>query len=232
MQGLCVVDFLIVLPSYRSASKLHERFIRELVRATGAGVVEPDAGSPNICHARCLLADTAYQAPESVHLWIDDDTIAKVDDALSLVEQCAAGKRIVGADYAAKESGTGRLTAGFGSGKRSYFAAGSTMPVKWLGFGMVAVHRTVLTAMIKELAPVRVRGRSVHPYFISAPDPKYGDYPSSDVWFCRRAAELGIQSWCDTRIRIMHEGPYSYGIEDAMMSLSRPDKLTLESEDP
>ena len=208
-----MADFTLILPSYRSASKRHERCVRKLVSRENCVVVEPEEGSPNICHTRCLLAERALETLPDYHVWIDDDSVFAPEAVPHLVQMARENKAIVGADYSTKEI-PGLMTAGWGNSGHTiaYGPQGGLYSVEHVGFGLVAMPKTLLRGVQSHLSPVE-HGRVKWPFFVSAPDSVYGDYPTSDVWFCRRAIAAGYQVFCDTRVRVEHEGSFLYAPE-------------------
>lgn len=205
----------LILPAYRQAHRVNLRCIDELQRLSPATRVEPEFGGPNVCHVRSILASEAMRQPEEVHLWIDDDSVFSPGAALSLVDQCSDVVPIIGANYAVTSPGSGQLTACLVPGDE-----GAVRECYSLGFGLVAVHSSVLRKMAARLPTVTIHGAECKPFFQSAYDPERNDFPSSDIAFCRFARSLELKVFCDTRVRVGHAGQYVYHVEDAFTKVS------------
>lgn len=190
-------------------------------------VILPVRDNACVSRARTILANVALGRSEEVTLWIDDDMLFDAADALKLVEACTEERPIVGAAYATKER-HGAIVVDWlpDTNQVKFFADGGLYRVGAVGFGLTAVHRSVLEKMAESMPRTTISGKSLVPFFS---DGRRGsEYVGEDFGFCRDASELGCSTWLDTRPRVMHVGSYEYGIEDTLAAVERVPSLTLE----
>lgn len=130
---------------------------------------------------------------------------------------------IIGAPYAMRGSGSGRIIGTFHPKHRSvpFFNVGGLYeanPLAGIGMGCTAILLETfdaLGAVLPKVSGVPVSGSEalIQPFF--ALEVSADGYFGEDYSFCRRAHRLGYTSWLDTRGRVLHWGSYAFAIEDA-----------------
>lgn len=197
------MSFIICCPRYGVMDPEHRMCFGALRAKTGAAYIQNDL--PDVAHSRTVIANTVLCQHEQVSLWLDQDILFKPRDAVALVEQCKPSTPIVAGVYARKGIGDG-MCVGWRPGPPVQFGPrGGLRSVQWVGFGFVAVHRSVFEALEPssyEIAP----GIHAKPYFETRADPLTGTYPSSDKLFCLKAQRAGFVVQVDTRIILGHAG--------------------------
>jgi hypothetical protein len=95
--------------------------------------------------------------------------------------------------------------------------------MRWLGAGVMAINRTVITKMIGEYSHLSYvsSNPTARPYDHALYMPYLYDlgigqrkYLSEDWAFCQRASDIGIPIFADTSINTMHWGEKGFGIWD------------------
>jgi transcriptional regulator with XRE-family HTH domain len=138
-------------------------------------------------------------------------------NAISRLMSHSADKQIVGALYFGRhERGQAQCEKGMGNAAESKKLRmgeySGLIKDGWVGTGCMRIHRSVFEAMAKEidngrwpeLAPVENDGWYG---FFTPLKVRVGE----DVSFCRRASEIGIQSYLDTSLVCLHTGESFYG---------------------
>lgn len=138
-------------------------------------------------------------------------------NAISRIMSHPSDKGIIGAMYFGRHS-KGRSQCEFGflnslhedERLRNGYYKG-LVPMGWVGTGFIRIERWVIEAMRKEID--NGRWPECKP---AAADKWYGYFNplrvgiGEDVSFCRRAAEIGIQSYLDSSLECLHFGERAY----------------------
>lgn len=127
---------------------------------------------------------------------------------------------IVGALYFGRhEFGKAQCHMGFSSDSTNEELRGVTMrgphPDRWVGTGFIKIRKWVIekmkdaidSGMWPECKPVDQLGKNSYYGYFNPLSVGVGE----DVSFCRRAAEIGIQTYVDTSIVCLHAGERYYG---------------------
>jgi transcriptional regulator with XRE-family HTH domain len=190
-----------------------------------------------IHEARNILVHKALKTDAKWFIMCDDDMILPCGNAALFNERYGAGvsnesasfnaisrimshgedKRIVGALYFGRSSrGKAQCCKSFADDSEcEKLRAGhykGLMPDDWVACGLIRIHRNVFEDMAKvidsgkwpELAPV---GKEGWYGFFNPMRVRMGE----DVSFGRRAKEIGIQSYVDTSLILLHNGECNYG---------------------
>ncbi|OFW65952.1 MAG: hypothetical protein A2Y74_05310 [Actinobacteria bacterium RBG_13_63_9] len=162
-------------------------------------------------------------------LWLDDDIEIEWGALREFVlDAMASDHSYVCAQYVAKAPRSGVLTARL-EGSAGMLGAGGYHRIVGSGFGCVMVRRSVFERMDHMLPLVRwARTDCVgRPYFLGIVVPTKEDPEGpriqlgEDYAFGFRARAIGVELYCDTRVRVWHHGDYRYGLEDADSSVKR-----------
>lgn len=162
-------------------------------------------GGSNICENRTRLVSAAFEKGATHILFYDNDINAPADTIPRLLNSMNSWeKSIIGVNYPTKEIRS-RPTAY--ADRDDYVGPVWTKPdskgleeVAALGFGCVMIDTRVFAAM--ELPFFEMRG---------AP-PDHVTTVTEDVFFCRKARELGYKIWVDHDLskQVTHVGSWSY----------------------
>jgi hypothetical protein len=138
-------------------------------------------------------------------------------NAITRIMSHGADKRIIGALYFGRhEEGKAQCSKGFTSeSENSALRQGKyTGPImdEWVGTGFIRIHRSVFTDMQKEIDGGRwpeCKPPSDESWygFFNPIRVRMGE----DVSFCRRCKEIGIQTWVDAGLVLLHNGERNYG---------------------
>lgn len=178
-------------------------------------------GASAIDITRSLAASTYLKEGFESFLFVDSDMdMPNPADALRLL---LSGEPVVGAVYAAKKLGKGKLNCVFepGYGKISFGPkAPHLYPAKCFGAGMMRIKCSALNQIKDRLNLPYCRIADTHgwPFFLPAVTTEDDElrYLGEDYAFCWRCREAGIQPMVDTSFRCYHVGGYSFGLEEAM----------------
>lgn len=217
------MNVFLCLPSIGVPSRAHDNALLRLVRK------RPDwrplrLGFPCIDIARASLTREALDFNADVLVFIDSDIVFEVADVDAIVQAAWERECVVGAVYARKVDGGAPVVAWDGR-ELTFYEGGGLEPVISLGLGFVAVHRKVFERIeLKEqVCHAFNPPRRLRPYFTG--DPAWDEMLLDDGAFMKRVRDSGSQILADTRLRIGHEGPKVYLLEDAA---PRPERRTLK----
>lgn len=156
--------------------------------------------------ARNMLAEMAMREGMDRILWLDSDMAFDVDLLVRLSADMSDGKRFVSALCFTRKtpilpciySETGYREIPEEGRRETYsvcmkdYPKDDIFPVKGVG----------LAACLMDVSVIRdVYERFGSPFF---PEAGFGE----DLSFCRKCNELGIEMWCDSRIKVGHIGQY------------------------
>ena len=203
----------ICLPRRGGSSPGHEDSLLTLARSRPSWEIIRLDGCPCVDLARALLAEDALAIGADVILSIDSDTSFSVESCDRVVEQAFETAGVVGAAYARKTEGE-RIALRWDGRELTFYEGGSLERVEGVGLGFTAAHRMTFERM--DLRPQRFddgkRKRDVRPFYTN--DVRWETAGGEDDAFMRRARESGSPIFCDTRIRVGHEGKKTYYLED------------------
>lgn len=146
---------------------------------------------------------------------IDGGLAGKI--AISQIMSHGADKRIVGALYFGRQANgkaqcaSGFFKPGFNKEVRTRSVKG-LYPDEWVGTGFMRIHRSVFAEMDKAIEEGKwpeckpVKGAAWTGYFTPLQTGM-----GEDVSFCRRAREIGIQTYVDMDLICLHNGELNYG---------------------
>lgn len=159
--------------------------------------------------ARNLLAEMAIREGYDRILWIDSDMVFDGDLLVRLSADLDEGKRFVSALCFTRKnpvkpciySETGyRKTGDITSDGQERYETFSDCLIDYPKDSLFTVKGVGLAACMMETSVVReVYDRFGSPF---SPIAGFGE----DLSFCRRCDELGIEMWCDSRIKVGHIG--------------------------
>jgi hypothetical protein len=194
----------------------------DLGRDQVRGDMEP--GDAMIYHARNKLATRFLATGAEWSLWIDSDIIVPTGRAtwykwitnanINFPDEIAGlhtvtrllshGKTIVSGTYFGRQR-TGKVVSSAHYVPEQEQAArrmdDGIIPVDWVGFGCVLVHRSVFLDIQKKFPDRAPNGRRTEWNFFQP-----GLDTGEDVEFCRIAKQAGHQVWLDTRLQCFHVG--------------------------
>lgn len=212
-----------ILTPYRDESaerRAHRGCLAEFKRRSGVPHHSVRHSSV-IDQARCALAEMALATDCAGFLWIDGDISFDLSEVVPFVQRAmASDSAIVGGIYAHKKRGSGQLACQFGAGVRKVLAyERGYYPAVGVAFGWAFTKRSAFERLGLEkvnspfFPPLR-------PFFL--PAIHGGRYLQEDYAFTRRVLDAGMTCSIDAEPRLLHEGPYWYGIEDALAASERP----------
>ena len=165
--------------------------------------------------ARNMLAEMAMREGMDRILWLDSDMAFDSDLLIRLNADLDEGRRFVSALCFSRKtpikpciySETGYREIPEEGRRETYSVCMEDYPMDEIfqvkGVGLAACLMEV--SVIKE-----VYERFGSPFF---PEAGFGE----DLSFCRRCNELGIEMWCDSRIKVGHVGQCVFGEKQYMM---------------
>jgi hypothetical protein len=179
--------------------------------------------------SRSVLAESALELGSDVLLFIDADIVFPVPAAEELVERAFELQAVVGAIYSSKRPGGKAIVEQEPNAHpMTCFKGGMVRPVRSVGMGLTAIHRSVLektparNLLVKSLGePRRVR------MWFATTDPAWDEVESDDYAFCRRVREAHGQIYADGSQRIEHVGLYRFRLEDLARPLVEAETLIL-----
>jgi len=156
------------------------------------------------------ISNARNQALDHFHhdflMFIDSDMVFPHDSILKLMSH---NKDIVGGMYYKKGDMNRPVVTRFGAQEGKYIplekVPDKLFRVDALGTGFMLISKRVLDAFTPEVC--RKLGKPFN--FLTLPDTD-GLEESEDWAFCRRAAKLGFESWCDPTIPLGHIGREIY----------------------
>lgn len=194
---------------------------------------EPDT---LVHRARNILATRFLASGNEWSFWLDSDIVAPIGNpswfkrrtgtkyadkwfsTAALERLTTRGKSLIGGVYAERNHG-GKLINQIGLSPRDTTekeraerikANGpedTVLPVGWLGFGCVAVHRRVFEDILKTQPEVKAANDGEPHHFFNAIE---GGPQGEDVAFCKRAAQAGHPSFLDLSVFCGHVGKFAY----------------------
>lgn len=178
-------------------------------------------GDAMIDRARSQEASMFYRDTDSdVLLFIDDDITYSPETAIKLCREAYERKSIVGGAYVIKKENYTWITSKPMDDQPIDFKPNAELvEARWVAGGFMAIHRSVLTAMIEELKLPLCHPKDMKfwPFFL----PILWQHPNGDWlelsedWaFCEKARQLGFKVWIDPSVRIGHAGRYNYDLND------------------
>lgn len=167
-----------------------------------AGTYIVTARNTLVYDARNMLADMAIREGYDRILWIDSDMVFDSDLLVRLAKDMDGGKRFVSALCFTRKnpikpciySGTGYKKAGDGERYETYM----TCIEKYPKDSLFKVRACGLAACMMDVSVLKdVYNKFGTPF---SPIAGFGE----DLSFCRKCDELGIEMWCDSRIKVGH----------------------------
>jgi hypothetical protein len=209
----------ICLPTRGAPSREHENCLLALARSRPSWEIIRLDGCPCVDVARALLAEEALETGAEVLLSIDSDTVFTVDDCDAVVGQAYEFECVVGAAYARKSEGS-QIALLWDGRALTFYEGGGLEPVRSVGLGFTAAHRAVFEKIDigRQTFNDGKTKRVLRPFYTN--DVRWSEIGGEDDAFMRRVRESGSSIFCDTRIRVGHEGRKVYYLED-----SAPQKL-------
>lgn len=168
--------------------------------------------------ARNTLAQTAMDGDYDRVLWIDSDMTFESDAMIRLSHDLDGDRRVVGGLCFTRRNTKPVIYSEVGirpsedqKGKlepyRTYmenYPRNTLFKVAGIGAGFLMMETSVIREVYEKFGP---------PFF---PEIGFGE----DLSFCRRCSQLGIDIWCDSRVRIGHigqtvidEATYIFGVK-------------------
>ncbi len=173
-----------------------------------------------IDRSRSIHATLAMEAGYDVLVFIDDDIRFRAADLYQLIREADARQTVVGCLYTKRKAPIELVGCPLdGPQDLQIGEAGSVREVRYVGTGLVAIPRLVLSSMVGSLPKLRTGailedGGELHiwPFFM----PMAYDviYLSEDYAFCQRAKDAGFKILADTRIILGHVGEHVYSAFD------------------
>jgi hypothetical protein len=193
----------------------HKECVNELKRREGVPhhVVR---GCMVIDQARAALAELGLEGPAEIFLWADGDIVFDVRQVVEFVERAfASSSSVVGALYAHKRRGSAAVASQFAPVVRELLAyAPGYVPTVGVGFGLVATKREAFERLHLPFVRSPFFVDPIRPFFL--PMVRDGVYLQEDYAFTRRVLDVGLEVSTDTEPRLLHEGAFFYGLEDAL----------------
>jgi len=106
--------------------------------------------------------------------------------------------------------------------------------IKGLGFGFVAIQRSALEKL-KEITPQyidKVSGKKTWQFFKTGEINEVGEYVGEDVYFFKKAVEVGITPYLDPGISLKHHGSkvFDYKLMDCIDQLVKGESNGLQTD--
>lgn len=221
--------YLVAVLYYGAIDREHDKCMRAIDKGKHENVLDviEMVGCPYIDIGRSTLATYALSAPCDGILFIDHDMLFEPDAVTQVIEAAEATGGVVGAGYSMRRPGAdliGQLDmeAARNGAKGAlyqkedvwFFDGGDVWPAVFLGMGFTAIPKTALQTIGKDMPILKscLADAPVKPFFSLLQE--NGFYYGEDVSFCFRAKRAGVGVFMDTRVRVHHQGSYTYGIED------------------
>ena len=145
--------------------------------------------------ARNMMAKTAMKHDEDYLFFWDDDQIPDKD---ILVKMVALDKDIVGCPIPNRKGE--KWLAVFDGDCNQLLDIKETQRVGAIGMA----NTLIKTKVIKELFK---KWKQIFHFEVKKNDEGFFIQYSEDITFCRKAAEMGFEIWCDATIKSVHIGP-------------------------
>lgn len=185
-------------------------------------------------HARNVLAQRFLESGREWSIWFDSDQILPIGNAnwfrrrtgskikdefliQSALERLTShDKPLVGGLYVERKAGGNYLAAiedrnpneeGLAKQLRKSGPQNKLIPVPWLAFGCVAVHRSVFEAILEKFPQLAAKSKEHAPDFFT---PFLGGPHGEDTTFCHYAVQAGIQPHLDLGCWAGHIGQHCF----------------------
>ncbi len=170
------------------------------------------ATSRNIVASHFLTNSTSQ-----VLVFIDADIVFEPADVPRIADKAMEHQAVVGGIYSARTSPTKRPIAMFHEKDTITFFdphSPEIVPVEYVSGGFMAIPRTVLETLARELRSVHSATRHTQWPFFRMTD-TFGDAQYGEDWpFLDLARDAGFPILADTTIRLGHIGQYTYMLGD------------------
>ena len=180
-------------------------------------------GDALISRSRNKLATKFLKDTQDDYLFfIDDDIEIEPYDATRMMQEAFAYKYpILGAAYPVKdqERPTLAIMTKEKKGSIKFGKSGGVIPVDCVSTGCMLIDRRTLERMVKK-ETAHLCDQGYYTFFQHREmeiDGKWDDC-SEDWWFCRKAKQLGMNVWLDTRPKLNHVGPFNYNWDLLMLN--------------
>lgn len=231
-------DVIMLLPVYRTFSAdTHFTLFANYAKYGPEKIGMIQEKRTVIHEARNILIHKALKTDANWFIFVDDDMIlpcgssalfngrygARIENAragltaISRIMSHPSDKRIVGALYFGRhENGKAQCSSGFTSTQENEklhrMEYKGLKPEEWVGTGFMKIHRSVFAELDAAIAEGKF------PECQSHREDLWKGYFNpirvgigEDVSFCRRAKEIGIQTYLDTDLICLHNGETNYG---------------------
>lgn len=146
--------------------------------------------------------------------FLDDDIVIDTFDATRMMQEAFANKYpILGAAYPVKdqEKPTLAIMTKDKKGSLKFGSGGGITQVDCVSTGCMLIDRRVLERMVKK-ETAHFCDQGYYTFFQHREMKINGKWDdcSEDWWFCRKATELGMNVWLDTRPKLTHIGNFNY----------------------
>jgi FkbM family methyltransferase len=174
-------------------------------------------GDALIQRVRSRVVSAWYRrGTDDVFLMIDDDVVFSPEQAERVVEIAREKKSIAVGAYPVKD-GQHLACRGY-KGQRLTFGPGQpAVEIDLPATGFMAVHRDVITAMMKEVPLCSNTNDNdgfwpLFDTFWETGEDGKSEYLSEDYAFGRRAQHLGFKTWLDQSAILYHLGQFAYNV--------------------
>jgi hypothetical protein len=187
------------------------------------------AGDANIGRARSIIvSDWWRDRADDVFIMVDDDIRFVPEHANRLIALAREKRSVVCAPYATK--GGAHFACQLFPQQEVQFGNPEPVKIRYAATGFMAVHRSVIDAMIPTLTlchPDEVWAFwPMFQEFIATyqeprwpGDPGKQEYLSEDFAFSARARALGFDIWMEPSLNLIHEGAKDYTFMDVVARL-------------
>lgn len=156
-----------------------------------------------------------------VMVFCDADIVFNGTSFKRLVEKCYEIKTVVGAAYPTRVGKPRNIVDCFSDGYKE-FNFGDDAPliqVEYLPAGFLAIHRSALVRLVKELdlqMLLEINDGWYYPFFFPLIVPNGDDFVwlSEDLSFCHRCKSIEMPIYLDQSIYLQHAGEKLYSMED------------------
>lgn len=220
----------LCLPAYREPTAATAEQVRALELLGALPLRLSDCGNVAMARNAITARWLGLDPPRPWLLCIDGDVSAPEGPATWLefvaraIERWPDGEAVVCGCYPWRRRGGGRVAVAFVDGLVVLGQGGGYYRARWAGGGALLLHRSAVERLgaIDGCARLRYRlgGRADsgpqvwRNTWIEAPD-GVREEAGEDVGLTQDLAAVGIDLWCDTRLRLDHEGAVRFTWEDA-----------------
>lgn len=173
-----------------------------------------------IDRSRSIHATLAMEEGYDVLVFIDDDIRFRAADLYQLIREADARQTVVGCLYTKRKAPIELVGCPLSKPEDLQIGeAGNVREVRYVGTGLVAIPRLVLSSLAGALPKLRTGailedGGELHIWPFFMPSAHEGVYLSEDYAFCQRAIDAGFHIFADTRIILGHVGEHVYSAFD------------------